>query len=410
MSKLTLFSLALYVALLAPSAYASCNQPAPQAITLVDVPGHPFMPVPTKDGCWVFVSIENPKNGPPSGVAVLRRDDGKVFLSRTIPTEGAPLGMVLTPDEKLLIGALDDRLVFLDTARMMSGESGAVLGYLREPEYHADLGGMKVSTPGAVYVSTTSDGSLLFESDEWAQRITVIDLEKARNSHFSADSIIGTIPTGGLPIGLVFSRDGRYLYSTAEAAASEWNWPIECVEEGQDPSKAKPAYPQGAVVVIDVARARTDPAHAVIAKVPAGCSAVRLAISPAGDRIYVTARNGDMLHAFDAKKLVHDPNRSALGKVLVGRSPVGVEVVDKGRKVVTANSNRLAKGDGKQNLTVVAAAKVRSGAAAVLGEIPAGSFPRELRLTADGRTLLVTNYNSNNLELVDVGRLRLRAQ
>src|SRR5579864_1046042 len=91
--------------------------------------------------------------------------------------------------------------------------------------------------------------------------------KKARSSGFSADSIIGTIPTGGLPIAIALSRDERYFYTTSETAAKEWGWPIECKPEGQDPSKVKAEYPQGAVV-IDVAKARKDPASSVIAKAP----------------------------------------------------------------------------------------------------------------------------------------------
>ena len=176
-----------------------------------------------------------------------------------------------------------------------------------------------------------------------------------------------------------------------------------------NPSKSKAEYPQAAVVVIDVAKARKAPANSVIAKVPAGCSAVRLAMSPKGDRIYVTARNANSMFVFDTSKLLRDPDHALEGRVPVGSSPVGVEVVDAGQKVVVANSNRFAAtSNDKQNLTVIDAAKVRAGAGAVLGLIPAGGFPRELRITADGRAILVTNFNSNTLEIVDLSRLRLK--
>lgn len=194
-------------------------------------------------------------------------------------------------------------------------------------------------------------------------------------------------------------------------ADQKWGWPIECKPEGQDPNKAKAEHPQGAVVVIDVARAKREPANSVIARVPSGCSAVRLAISPKGDRAYVTARNADALLSFDTRKLVRDPKHALIGKVPVGRSPVGVEVVEGGRKVVVANSNRFAAANNeKQNLTVIDTAKIASGPAAVLGVIPAGGFPRELRVTADGQTLLVTNYTSNTLELVDLARVPLQSR
>jgi len=395
--------------LMAQASAPACNQAASEPITFVDVPGHPFTPIPTTDGCWIFVSLSNPKGGPPSGVGVLRRAGGTTSLVRVIATDGGPTGMVLTHDGKVLIGAVDDRIVFLDTARMISGEGAAVLAYFREPEYHGELGEMKVTTPGAVYVNVTSDDRWLFVSDEWAARINVIDLQKAQSSGFKEVFIVGVIPTGGLPIALTLSPDERYLYTTAEVADKSWGWPNECKPEGQGPSKAKAEYPQGAVVVIDVARAKREAAKSVIAKVPSGCSAVRLAISPKGDRAYVTARNADALLVFDTDKLVHDPEHALIGKVSVGRSPVGVEVADGGRKVVVANSNRFAAADNeKQNLTVIDTDKIASGPTAVLGVIPAGGFPRELRLTADGQTLLVTNFTSNTLELVDLTRVPLQ--
>ena len=397
--------------LMAQASATACNQATAEPITFVDLPGHPFTPIPTTDGCWIFVSLSNPKGGLPSGVGVLRRAGGTTSLVRVIATDDGPAGMVLTHNGKVLIGAMDDRIVFLDTARMISGEGAAILGYFREPEYHGELGEMKVTTPGAVYVNVTSDDRWLFVSDEWAARINVIDLQKAQSSGFKEVSIVGVIPTGGLPIALTLSPDGRYLYTTAEVADKKWGWPNECKPEGQDPNKAKAEYPQGAVVVIDVARAKKDSANSVIAKVPSGCSAVRLAISPKGERVYVTARNADALLAFDTDKLVRDPEHPLIGQVPVGRSPVGVAVADGGRKVVVANSNRFAAAkEEKQNLTVIDTTKIASGPSAVLGVIPAGGFPRELRVTADGQTLLVTNFTSNTLELVDLARVPLQAR
>ena len=41
------------------------------------------------------------------------------------------------------------------------------------------------------------------------------------------------------------------------------------------------------------------------------------------------------------------------------------------------------------------------------GNVPAGVFPRELRVTDDQRTLLLTDFESKNLALIDVERLPL---
>jgi DNA-binding beta-propeller fold protein YncE len=209
-----------------------------------------------------------------------------------------------------------------------------------------------------------------------------------------------------LPIALTFSPDERYLYTTSEAASEKWGWPAECEPEGPKGKASGERHPQGAIVVIDVARARTDPANAGVAKVPAGCSAVRLALSPRGDTAYVTARNANAMLAFDTAKLVSDSQHALIGRVPVGSSPVGVIVVDGGSKVLAANSDRFAAGpDDHSTLTVIDAAKVAAGAAAVLGTVATGAFPREMRVTADGKTLLVTNFASKSLEMIDVSRM-----
>jgi DNA-binding beta-propeller fold protein YncE len=43
--------------------------------------------------------------------------------------------------------------------------------------------------------------------------------------------------------------------------------------------------------------------------------------------------------------------------------------------------------------------------AATLGTIPAGAFPREMAVSADGRTLFLTNFGSQSLQAIDIGNL-----
>jgi 6-phosphogluconolactonase (cycloisomerase 2 family) len=68
-----------------------------------------------------------------------------------------------------------------------------------------------------VYVNTTSDDHYLFVNNEGAQSISVVDLAKARESHFASSSTIVRIPTGISPIALTFSSDERYLFTTSQA-------------------------------------------------------------------------------------------------------------------------------------------------------------------------------------------------
>jgi DNA-binding beta-propeller fold protein YncE len=293
-----------------------------------------------------------------------------------------PTGLVLTHNGKLLIAAVQDNVTLVDTERL------SVAG---------TIGGGS----GRVYVNVTADDKLLFVSEEGGHSISVIDIAEARTGGYKE---IGRIPVGIAPIALTFSPDGKWLYTTSQGALPDWNWPKACKTEGRGGS-TELTRPEGAVIVINVARASTDPAHAVEARIPAACSPVRMAISPAGDRIYVTARNSDAVLAFDTAKLISDPEHARVGMVPVGTAPVPIAVVDGGKKVVAGNSDRFGGSDAPQTLTVIDATRMSEGAAAVLGSVRVGAFPREMRVSAHGRTLFLTNFGSSTLQILDIEKL-----
>jgi DNA-binding beta-propeller fold protein YncE len=84
----------------------------------------------------------------------------------------------------------------------------------------------------------------------------------------------------------------------------------------------------------------------------------------------------------------------------VGTAPVPVAVVNHGKTVIVGNSNRFDADQSKaQMLDVFLADKLT-----LSGHIPAGAFPREMRLSADGKTLFLTNFSSDTLEIIDLTR------
>jgi hypothetical protein len=376
------------------TSFDRCNEATGEALTRVEVPGNPVMARTTPDGCWLVASLATTKLGWPGAIALFRRSTGAVSLARVLPLEVPAYGIALTRDGSLLMVAAGDGVAFVDLQRLIMGRTDAILGELRD-------GGR----PVRFYLNASSDGRVLFVSDEGAQTITVIDLVKARESGFAATAVVGRIPVGQLPIALTFSSDQRYLYTTSQIAPARLGWAKECPQEGSGQKTAEPVNPQGAVLVIDVERAKIDPVNAVVAAAPAGCSPVRLVLSPAGDVAYVTARNSDALLAFDTRKLREAPMSSLLGRVPVGSAPVGVAVVDAGARIVVVNSNRFGGPQTEGHyLSVVEAASMSAGAAAVVGTIPVDAFPRELTATPDKRTLLLTNFASATLQLVDWAR------
>jgi DNA-binding beta-propeller fold protein YncE len=101
-----------------------------------------------------------------------------------------------------------------------------------------------------------------------------------------------------------------------------------------------------------------------------------------------------------------DTAAALVARIPVGTAPVGIAVTPDGRRVLVTNSNRFAfDANDRQSVSVIDAARVGEGAAAKVGEIPAGAFPRELRLHPDGRTVVLTNFASQTVQLVDLARL-----
>jgi Uncharacterized conserved protein len=374
---------------------STCNVPAKDPIVHLDVPGRPFEPVISADGCWIFVTLAqgNASNG--GGVAVVHRTNGEISVARTVSIMGNPTGAVLTHDGNLLIVADGGYLAFLDAARLQSGDGNPVLGYIGDG-----------SPVGYIYVNVTPDDRYLLASAERAQAVLVIDLEQARADGFKGRGGIAKLDVGNAPVSVTLSPDGRFLYTTSEAALREWNWPAICRPENPNARANAPNHSAGVIMVFDLARALTDPSHAAISRVPAGCNPVRLVLSPSGDVAYVSARGDNALLAFDAQRLSGDTTHALLGRTEVGIAPVGIAVIDKGARVVVTSSNRFG-GDANdhQPLTVVDAALLRADRSATIGTIQGGAFPRELRLTADGSTLFATNFASRTLEMIDLARV-----
>jgi DNA-binding beta-propeller fold protein YncE len=353
---------------------------------MVRLGGSPFGIASTRDGRWSFVD-ELPGN-------LLVFSDGGFTprLVRTITVPGgAAVGDALTADGRYLLvaggqgglaGASDVDLSDVDVvsaARAEAGASGAVLGTLR---------GAPEARRGPIEVASSPDGHYAFVSIEYADEVAVYDLRAAIANRFTRPTYIGSIPLGVSVVGLAVSPDGRWLYATSELAAN-----------------ARGQVATGTLSVISIPMAGSDPAHSVVANVPAQCSPVRVAVSPDGQTVWVTARGSDDLLAFSATKLRNDPTHALTAAIRVGAAPVGLALADSGRLVVVADSNRFNQPGAHTDLSVVDAADALEGRPAVIGTIPAGGFPREMSLEGSGTTLLVSNFTSDQLEAVQLTTL-----
>jgi DNA-binding beta-propeller fold protein YncE len=364
-----LFALAAALCALPGLAWAEdCNQPAAEAVTQFPLPGRPFTALPTADGCTLFVSLTDPKA---SQIAVLSRRDGKVTQVALVPLMGQATGMALSPDGKRLAVADGRGVTLLDAGKLIQGAADAVVAT-----------GDDGADSEAVYVAFSPDGRLIAVSDERARRITLYDVSAVQPGQTLKSSARVSVANG--PTGLAFSSDGQKLYAAVQIGnAIDTACPPENGQGGP--------HTQGVLTVIDVPRTK------VLAEVPAGCNPVRVVLSDDGQQAYVSVRGSNALGVFDTAKLLSDRSHAMVSGFHVGQSPVGVAQA-RGRVFVT-NSDRFGK-----NKTQTVGVIDPTGKALPLN-IPAGGFPRELRVTADQKTLLVTNFGSGTLELVDLDRV-----
>jgi DNA-binding beta-propeller fold protein YncE len=91
--------------------------------------------------------------------------------------------------------------------------------------------------------------------------------------------------------------------------------------------------------VISVAKAELEPEHAVVSRIAAGCTPVRVVVPPAGKTVWTTARSSNELLALLSRKLVHDPKHALLTAMHVGEAPVGVTTFDHGQRIAVADAN-----------------------------------------------------------------------
>jgi DNA-binding beta-propeller fold protein YncE len=350
------------------TATAGGSAPTTAHPVFVAVHGAPFGVAVTANGRFAFVG------GVGGGVGVFALVRGVPHFLHALRITGGAVGISLTPDGRYLLVA-DGHVGadVIDVARAETGASHAVLGDL--PSRGRNAGA------GAIEAASSPDGRYVFVSVEYGRHIAVYDLQEALRNGFRSSGFVGSISSGVAPVGLAVSPNGRWLYSTSEAGA--------------------PRHPaDGVLKVIDLARAEHDPARSVVATVNAHCSPVRVAVSPDGATVWVTARESNQLLAFSAARLLSRPAHSLRAAVRVGEAPVGLAVADGGRVIAVADSNRFNAPGAHAALTVVSAVAALAHRQAILGTIRTGLFPREMAFDAPAGTLIVGNFMSDSLEAV----------
>ncbi|MDQ6898068.1 MAG: lactonase family protein [Candidatus Dormibacteraeota bacterium] len=353
-------------------------------LAAVHLPGHPFKSIATRSGRWIFTSMSS------NGIAVLRRDPGRLCLVHTVAVQGSASGLALTRDDTMLVVANGSGAAFVDVAEAESGAKGAELGSISEP-----------GSPKAIEIAVTTDDRYAFVANENYGTVGAVDLQHVGRGGAPSSALLGEIQVSqgpvGLdsgPVGMALSPDGRSLYVASRIDPVDGSPAHECN-----------GYPPGSLAVVDVTRVGRDPSGALLTRRPAGCGPVRVVVSSSGETAWVAAQEGNQVLAFRTASLTADPGSALLATAPVDRAPTGMALIEDDRVVAVTNSNRFQAPNAPQSFTLLDVGRVLKGQPGLLGTIPVGAFPRELSLESDGRTLLLTNYNSNTVDLFDVRRL-----
>jgi len=299
------------------------------------------------------------------------------FVPTTIQSVPAtnPAGEAFTHNQQYLLVSTGNGLTVFRVSDLEAGLTAPV-GSLAAPGAQTPL-----------QVVTSPDDKFAFVVNQNSNNVAVFNLHKALTSGFGPNDFVGMIPTRSDPTGITASPDGRYLYVVSGLANT-------AIQSGM-----------GTLAVVDMHKAETDPAGSVIKTNDAGCGPARVITSPDGKDVWVTSGGGNALMAFSAAKLLSDPKHALIARVAVGEIPLGLVLVSNGTRMVVADSNRDGISSAAPDLLVIDVAKALAGKPAVLGTIKSGQAPRQFALEPGGKTLLVTNTSSGQVEAVNVGQL-----
>lgn len=381
---------------LSPPACKAVAAPAQQNIThanttLFQVPGLPFGVVyATLQKDVAFVSL-NPRGVNSVGsLGVLNISTFTPTWIRSVPIPAAYAreglyGITLTRDGKYVYIASGPGAVIVDTALAVNGSRDAVVGTFNGTTSTQKTG------DGAIQITLSKNESFAFVSQEYGPVLNStpgnVDVFKVGSSGLNVTGMpVGYLSLGFEVVGTALSPNGKTLYATSES----FNGTSE----------------QGIISVIDVATLETNSSDANLGNVSAGCEPVRAIVSRDGSVVWVTSRQSNHLLAFNASRMISHPNDALIASVQVGTLPVGLTFFRNETRILTADSNRENYPNATTGLSVVnVQAALAGNSSAVLGRVATGLFPREFATSLDGKTILVADYNSSQVQVVDVSSL-----
>jgi DNA-binding beta-propeller fold protein YncE len=376
--------------------------------------GNPTTALATRDGRYVFVSVTNvgapnfsgrdsvanARHDVVSGLQIFHNVHGRLRPDGFLPL-GTPSanGLALLPDGKtIVVGVGDAGVAFVNVRDAIHGKA---------VPYFAPQG----EGAGTFDVAVTPDGKHVFSSNEYGVvdqsrgNVGIIAVQANSDGRVTHPKTIGQIATGDVVPSLTLSPDGARLYVASELVPAHNTPQIaggsnsiltknDCVQK-----TGTPPHSNGFLTVIDVQRAidANLRASSILSRIASGCSPVRLAETANSSLLFVSARGDNRILAFSPGMLESDPEHAIqYAFSSVGEAPVGIRLLAGDNMLAVANSNRFRNAAG--TAAVFSIQKTSQGM--LLQSILTGTFPRNITITSDGRSLYLTNYTSRTIQQI----------
>jgi hypothetical protein len=300
--------------------------------------------------------------------------------------------ITLTTDKRNLYVATGYGAIIYDVPMLLAGSSNSsnnpIVGTLSHEDGYVGR--------SAIELSITPNDAYVFISQEFGSNATqdLGGIEVYNVARLANGTVIsswkGYILTGYRTIGQDFSQDYTKLFVTSE---------IKSNATSQNETT-------GTISVLDVPTLKVTPGKALFRKVTGGCHPVRTVMSADKNTLWVSLRDANMVMAFDASTLAsNSPLDPVIATVNTGTSPIGMAAIQ--HHIFAADSNRYNYSDTTTGITVI-----KTGAALYEGQvnfpqIPTSAFPRELAVSPDGNTLLISEFGAQTIRAVNIASLNI---
>jgi YVTN family beta-propeller protein len=277
------------------------------------------------------------------------------MLKQTIAIANSFVGVAFSPDSNTIYvggGASNDVKIFKATAGVFAAAGTIPISGGPQPS------GLTIN----------ADGSRLYVALNQTNEVAIID---------TATKAVTRVKAGTYPFTTVISADGKKVY------VSNWGGKIPAAGDFTDGQNPVIVDPRTGIPVSGTVSVLDTTTNTIAKQINVGLHPTGMAVSPGGDRVYVTNANSDTVSVIDTAtdsvtRTIYVGGQGP-DQTLLGASPNAIAVSPDGKTLFVANGARNA----------VAVVDADATADAVRGSIPTGWYPMSVAVDHSGAELFI---------------------